>query len=198
LGFRGGLLELGRLRGADMVCAMNIFALIPVAIPVARSWVRSQRKRYRQADNARRLAESEKRVLGSFFSSAILEKAVIAEVSSIPNPGFYVWLKRFGIDLTLDLSQARGITFDDTILIRREGSEAIRDWYSLLFHELVHVVQYEVLGLDVFIDRYIRAMVAADMNSLQNRFEIEAYALQGRFESDPNRAFSVEHEVRKN
>jgi hypothetical protein len=124
-----------------MICAMNIFALIPVAIPVARTWVRSQRKRYRQAHDARRLTESEKRALGSFFSSATLNKAVITEVPSIPNSRFYA------------------------------------------------------LGVGVFIDCDIRAMVAADMNSLQNRLEIEAYAMQSRFHSGPNRGFSVEDEV---
>jgi hypothetical protein len=43
----------------------------------------------------------------------------------------------------------------------------------------------------------IRALVAADMNSLQNRLELKADALQAGFESASYNDFSIEDEVRK-
>jgi len=176
---------------------MDIRRILPLAIPLAQVWVGSQRKQHRFGGRARPLSDRERAVFSHFFSFGVLEKTRLAEVSKIPNPGFYPLLRRFGIEPPLDMSHVSGITFDDTIVIVRHGREAIRDWYPLLFHELVHVVQYTILGLNTFIDRYLRSLVAAGMDYHQNFFEREAYALQNRFESAPHIPFSVEAEVRR-
>jgi hypothetical protein len=94
-----------------------------------------------------------------------------------------------------DMSHASAITFDDTIVVVRDASQTIRDWYPLLFHEMVHVVQYSILGLDSFIARYLRAFAVAGMDYEQNEFEREAYALTRRFESAPETPFSVDAAV---
>lgn len=94
-----------------------------------------------------------------------------------------------------EMSHASAITFDDTIVVVRDPARTIDDWYPLLFHELVHVVQYSILGLDLFIDRYLGAFAAAGMDYDQNTFEREAYALQRRFQFAPSTPFSVEAAV---
>lgn len=129
---------------------MNISQILPVAIPAAQVWVRSQRKRHRFGDRTRRLTDGERAVLSPFFGPNILEKVRIVEVLAIPNPWFYPFLRRLGIEPPLDMSHAGAITLDDTIVIARNGREIIRDWYPLLFHELVHVVQCTILGLDPY------------------------------------------------
>lgn len=173
---------------------MSITPLLHVAIPMARAWVRYQRKRHRFGDRARPLSDVENAVLLPFFNPEVLCKVRLAEVSKFPAPRFYPLIWRVGINVPI-MSHASAITLDDTIVVVREGRQAIRDWYSLLFHELVHVVQYSVLGLDLFIDRYLRAFVAVGMDYDQNPFEREAYGLASRFERAPRTPFSVEEEV---
>lgn len=176
---------------------MNISRILPVAIPVARLWVRSQRKRYRFCKRARSLNEIERTMLSPFFASEILEKVRVAEVLSIQNPWFYQLIRHLGMKPPLDISRAGAITFDDTVVVARRGSEVIHDWYPLLFHELVHVVQYTILGFDHFIASYLRGLVAVGMDYHQNPFEREAYTLQNRFESTPDIPFSVADELRQ-
>jgi len=176
---------------------MNISRILPIAIPVAQLWVRSQRKKHRCAENARSLTDRESAVLLPFFTDEILRKVRVTEVSSFPSPWFYPLLRRFGIETPLDIAHAGAITFDDTIVIVRDVRQSSRDWYALLFHEVVHVVQYTFLGLDGFIDRYLRGLVAVGMDYYQNPFEREAYTLQNRFQSAPHVPFSVEAEVRE-
>jgi hypothetical protein len=131
-----------------------------------------------------------------FFAQELIGKVRVAKVPVVPTPWFYPVLRRFGIDVPVEMSLAEAITFDDTIVVR-DGRHSIRDWHSLLFHELVHVVQYSLLGPDQFIDQYVRGLVACGMDYNRNPFEREAYALQGRFDSAPDVGFSVEAEVRK-
>jgi hypothetical protein len=175
---------------------MDTWRILPLAVPLAQIWVGTQRKRHRFGGNARPLDDREHAVFSPFFSSEVLKKTRLSEVAELSNPWFYPTLRRFGIKPPLDMSYAGGITFDDTIVIARHGRVHIRDWYPLLFHELVHVVQYTTLGRNTFVDRYLRCLVAAGMDYHQNPFEREAYALQNRFESAPHLAFSVEAEVR--
>ena len=175
---------------------MDLSRVLPVAIPIARIWVRSQRNRYRFCDQARSLTEIEIAVLSPFFAPEILEEVRVAEVFGIPNPWFYSLLRRLGIKPPLDISHAGAITFDDTVVVARRENEAIRGWHALLFHELVHVVQYASLGPDMFLDKYLRGLAAVDMDYYRNPFEREAYALQRRFESAPYIPFSVAGELR--
>jgi hypothetical protein len=175
---------------------MDIRRMLPLAVPLVQVWVGSQRKQHRFSGNARPLNDTEHEVFSPFFSSGVLEKTSLSEVAELSNPWFYPALRRFGIEPPLDISYAGGITFDDTIVIARHGQVPVRDWHPLLFHELVHVVQYTTLGRNAFIDRYLRCLVATGMDYHQNPFERQAYALQNRFESAPHIAFSVEAEVR--
>jgi hypothetical protein len=67
---------------------------------------------------------------------------------------------------------------------------------GLLFHELVHVEQYRQLGIPRFSDLYVRGFLKG--GSYAAIFlEVNAYTLGGRFESAPQRVFSVEDEVRR-
>jgi len=118
----------------------------------------------------------------------------VAEVSAFPCPWFYSLVRHLAVNVP-EMSHASAITFDDTIVVVRDPARIIHDWYPLLFHELVHVVQYDILGLDLFIDRYLRAFAAAGMDYDQNAFEREAYALQRRFQFAPAAPFSVKAAV---
>jgi hypothetical protein len=80
------------------------------------------------------------------------------------------------------------ITFVDTVV----SHEPFTD--RLLFHELVHVVQYENLGLEGFADKYVRGFLSGGSYD-GIPLEMNAYELDGRFAAPPAKAFSVVDEV---
>jgi hypothetical protein len=87
-----------------------------------------------------------------------------------------------------DFQQMTAITFNDVVVSHEAFSN------GLLFHELVHVEQYRRLGVTRFADHYVRGFLAgAGYGGIP--LEINAYDLGGRFEADPDHAFSVEDEV---
>ena len=65
---------------------------------------------------------------------------------------------------------------------------------STLAHELVHVVQYRVLGLRKFAQLYVRGFL--DGGGYEGiPLEIQAYELEERIRRDPEKVFSVEEDV---
>jgi hypothetical protein len=64
----------------------------------------------------------------------------------------------------------------------------------ILFHELVHVEQYRLLGIPRFSELYVRGfLVGASYEEIP--LERNAYLLDGRYEKDPTLHFSVADEV---
>jgi hypothetical protein len=108
----------------------------------------------------------------------------------VTNPPFYPELMRmgFGADSLPDFEEMAAITFVDTVV----SHEPFTD--QLLFHELVHVVQYEKLGLAEFATNYVTGFLKG--GSYEGiPLERNAYELDGRFATQPTKAFSVETEV---
>src|SRR5450432_3846975 len=70
-----------------------------------------------------------------------------------PEPAFYSQLRAMGIRNAPLFSDMAGITFQDVIV----HVEPLT--LPLLFHELVHAVQYKHLGLQGFADAYVRGFL---------------------------------------
>jgi hypothetical protein len=66
----------------------------------------------------------------------------------------------------------------------------------LLFHELVHVVQYEKLGLAGFAAKYVRGLLSGG-SYVAIPLEMNAYELDARFVAAPTKVFSVTDEVQR-
>src|SRR5438876_7364359 len=115
-------------------------ALLQFLIESGQAWVQSQRDRY--WPEARRFSAAEKSGLSPFFEASILDVARVAAVPRIENPPFYRELEAQGITLPLDFTAMEAITFVDTILIAGGEGPSAAVKLPLLFHELVHVVQY--------------------------------------------------------
>lgn len=125
------------------------------------------------------------------FEPATLETARIRRVPIIENPTFYAQLGQ----VLLDFRVMAGITYGDTILIsdgRIPGEMPV----SLVFHELVHVIQYAVLGIEEFARQYVVGWAENGFDYLKIPLEVHAYELQARFECDALSGVSVEEEVR--
>ena len=81
-----------------------------------------------------------------------------------------------------------GITFED-VVVHVEPLET-----SVLFHELVHAVQYKHLGIHRFAERYVRGFLTGGSYE-EIPLEQQAYQLEDKFVRDPSARFSVEADV---
>lgn len=160
------------------------------------TWIEDERRLHRA--HGRPLNDFELLVLAPFFPGAVLRKARVTMVHCLKNPTFTSVLERAPDGgLLFDLTSASAIAFVDTVLVVRSVASPDSDsWSSLLFHELVHLTQYRVLGREGFVDSYMRSMIEEGFAYRAIAHEAQAFALQGKFEEDPGRPFSVEREVR--
>ena len=122
----------------------------------------------------RGLSEQERLHLAAFFEPALLERV---RLRRLPRP----------------LAAVAGITLRSTVFLSRRWLEG--QHLPLLFHELVHVVQYQRLGLWRFLWRYLRGWAAGGFRYRAIPLERHAYELQGRYLAGRGRGFRVAAEV---
>jgi hypothetical protein len=171
---------------------MDVDALIAFLILNGQNWISDQRDVHNP--HSAPLSKTEIGILQSFYRKATIERVRVRHVPRIENPPFYEDLARAGVSIPLDFSQMAGITFDDTILIGDLYAHA-QPHISLLFHEMVHVVQYGLLGVDEFSRQYVQGWARNGFVYDAIPLEREAYKLQRRFEGTPQFVFSVEEIV---
>jgi hypothetical protein len=124
-----------------------------------------------------------------FFSAEVLAETRLIR-ATIPNPKFYPLVRSVGIQGLLDMSSIQAITLLDLVAYRERVNQ------STLFHELVHVVQYRVLGLHQFARLYVRGFLkGGGYDGIP--LEKQAYELEARFSQNPKQVFSVEQDVVK-
>jgi hypothetical protein len=174
---------------------MDIQVVVDFLIQKGAEWVRAQRDLHRPT--ARPLTTQEKADFAGFFDAQTLDSARIKNVPVIQNPEFYGQLTALGVQIPVDFTRMAGITFEDTILLSTTQTSGDGPSASFLFHELVHVVQYETLGLQAFVQQYIQGWAQNGFEYAAIPLERDAYELQSRYESLPQEAFSVRAEVRR-
>ncbi len=104
------------------------------------AWIREQRTLHRP--DASPLNDRAATTLAPFFGPDILRDVRFKSVPVVENPGFYKDLEAAGRPIPIDFSDTHGITFEDTVLLSERYVSADGPPMSLLFHELVHMVQY--------------------------------------------------------
>lgn len=135
---------------------------------------------------ARQVGELGFRRLPRYFSHELLAAKVVL-VDRVPVPP----LTALGIPGFDDFEsmQAAGITYLDTFFVdRRYAADE-----SLHFHEMIHVIQWQVLGPKRFLGAYADGL--ARFGYRDSPLEVMAYALQARFDSEPA-SFDAEQLVR--
>jgi hypothetical protein len=112
----------------------------------------------------------------------------VAEDLGLPRFPLMGAVRRLGLDFP-DPSFVAGITLGNVIAVRGEGLAP-----CVMFHELVHVVQYGVLGIGTFARLYVRGFVE---HGAYERIPLErcASSLEARFAREGS-PFSVEAAVR--
>jgi hypothetical protein len=116
--------------------------------------------------------------LAPWFDEGTRRSVRVAHVPGIDNPPFYREIGR----VVLDFTGMAAITFVDTVVANRRFVEEPAP-VELLFHELVHVVQYQVLGVDAFTRQYVDGWAAGGFSYANIPLERMAYRLQADFEA---------------
>lgn len=136
------------------------------------------------------LSVGQKTVLSAHFTAEDLDaaKVFVSDPLPISEPPFADVLRRFGFHFP-SVALTSGITFGEVIACRDQLT------IPLLFHELVHTVQYRLLGIEGFAYEYVRGFLAS--RSYEGiPLERMAYEFERRY-SQRGDPFSVEHELKR-
>lgn len=171
---------------------LNLTEQVSYLVENVSSWIMNQRTIHRTLSEP--LSETTVAALQGFFSRDTMDRVRIRRVSVIENPPFYSAFEDEGEDIPLGFDVWAAITFGDVILVSESQAPGPLS-HSILFHELVHVVQYKILGIHEFARRYVNSFLQSELNYMTIPLESIAFDLQGRFEKCKGRKFSAEKEV---
>jgi hypothetical protein len=120
--------------------------------PITR-YIRTQRDRL--ANRAMALPPDMKREFIPYFDAELLEQTRLVSSGpwDLPAAPFEIALRRLGVYIP-SIALVSAITLDNLIAVRDEPSP------RLLFHELVHVAQFRLLGISTFAKLYVTGFLA--------------------------------------
>ena len=142
------------------------------AFPAVLDWIRQTLLAHKS--RARPVASKEFKRLPLYFSQAQIQATKFVIVERVPVPP----LSSFGLSRfkEFERSDYDGITYLDTYFLKRSGAGN----ESLHFHEMIHIVQWRLLGAEFFL-----AMYASGLEKFGYRdspLEKMAYEAQELFE----------------
>jgi hypothetical protein len=153
-------------------------------------YIDRQRQKYRP--RAVPLDRNQRTAVQSFFAAATLDSArvIVLAGQRVGNPPFYGELIKMGFapGSLPDFGQMAAVTYVDTVVSHGPFTDRI------LFHELVHVLQYEKLGLESFAAKYVSGFLNGGSYEAIP-LERNAYQLDERFAAAPANSFSVADEI---
>lgn len=152
------------------------------------SFIKAQREAF--AAQAAPLSPQEQEPFKPFFSEAILNTTLFHKKTDGPieTPDFVKELNDRGVAFSLDRMEA--VTLMDVVVSYRDLGANIR------FHELVHAVQYQKLGLKQFANKYVRGLLTRGSYE-KIPLETSARLLEDKFAKSPSETFSVEADVQR-
>jgi hypothetical protein len=165
-------------------------AMVSQLASMVESYISDSRKKY--APQAVLLSEAQRAAMQPFFSATVLDSARLCVLhgTRVQNPSMYAMAKMMGIRNLPDFAAMTAITFVDVVVSHQEFTDA------LLFHELVHVVQYSQMDLKEFAARFVNGFIQGGSYE-EVPLEKMAHALENRFSQNAAEAFSVDDEVRQ-
>ncbi len=154
-------------------------------LPFVLGWIEQTLAKYR--GRARPVATLGFERLPLYFSAEILNYAKVVYVAEVPQPP----LRTLGLGEFAELEDldAKGITYLDTFFSRDE----MREDEAHHFHELVHVIQWRLLGPEKFIAAYAEGLLRIAYR--QTPLEVMVYTLEKVFRRGGG-PFDVETVVR--
>jgi hypothetical protein len=161
---------------------------IQQALVCVSSYLRDQRDHYLPA--AAPLSNEHRELMNPYFRADLLNDVKLVELhgARIPNPGFYTDAKALGFVNLPDLAHMNSMTFLDVLVFNEKLTE------RSLFHALVHAVQFQVLGVGRYTERFVRNFVNTRFHFLVP-LEAHAFFLESKFVRPRAEKFSVEEQV---
>jgi len=129
--------------------------------------------------------------LRAYFPAPVLDgvRTLVLRGKRISDPPFYTMARMMGFRNLPSFGDTAAVTFVDVIVSHEEFDE------SLLFHEMVHAVQYAQLGVKEFARRYVNGFLNG--GSYENiPLEKHAYELESTFSANKSQPFSVADAVK--
>lgn len=166
----------------------DIIQRLNFALPAVRSWIEKTLEDHKH--NGVPVITLGFSRLEKVFSSDLLKRAkVIAVTEKIPYPP----VSSMGLPelQQMETTPFSGITFKDTFFVREDMMHS----ESIHFHELVHVVQWDQLGVNNFLLAYAAGLIQFGYEN--SPFEQMAYKLQRDLDSD-NLSTGLEDLIRVN
>ena len=165
-------------------------AMVSQLVSMVEDYISSSREKY--TPQAVPLTDAQRAAMQPFFSPAVLDSARLCVLrgTRVSNPSMYPMAKMMGIRNLPDFADMAAITFVDVIVSHQEFTDA------LLFHELVHVVQYAQMDLKEFAGRFVNGFIQGGSYE-EIPLEKMANELERRFNQSSGVPFSVEDEVRQ-
>jgi hypothetical protein len=144
---------------------------LQAVLPAVKDWIDQTLEAH--ATDATPVSQSPFSRLQDHYPDALLARTQVVVVPRVPFP----LVSQLGLPefRAMETMLMDGVTYKDTFFVRA-GSE--RD--SLYFHELVHVVQWDRLGVDNFL--YAYAIGLLQHGYQQSPLEQMAFQLQARFD----------------
>ncbi len=151
----------------------NIVQFVESNLPHFRQWIDDQLNKYK--DQTVTVADLSFPRLPKLFPMDLLQKTkVVMMKGRIPYPS----LSSLGIPSlsSIENMQFAGVTYKDTYFLNQDYQSE-----SLHFHEMIHIIQWDTLGVDNFLRAYGVGLIKYGYS--ESPFEQTAYDLQKRFES---------------
>lgn len=161
----------------------------------ASRWIRRQERIFHPL--GRGLTPAERSAFAGFFDAALLARVRIHRLERHRTAASLFRLSHSALLIPFRLRNIIAITFGNAVVVAHPVPLDGPTWERLLFHELVHVVQYDLLGIDEFINRYLSGWVRARFRYPDIPLERDARALEMRFARDPATAFPVRAAVQE-
>jgi hypothetical protein len=153
------------------------------------AYFREQREHY--LSSAVPLSASYKAMMWPFFNANFLDQVKIVEQDGtrVSSPSFYQDARALGLANLPDFTHMASLTFQDVIVFNEKIKE------RTLFHGLVHAMQFQILGVDRYLDLFVRGFLRTKFH-FTVPIEAHAFSLEERFVRRPVERFSVEEQVR--
>lgn len=140
------------------------------ALPQVRVWIENLLQTY--ADSAKKIQISFFPGIAKAYPADLVERARIVSVDRTPFPP----VSKFGLP---EFARYEGMRFDGITFMNTMFVVKGRELPSLIFHELVHVVQWDRLGADQFLLAY--GLGLAQFGYEQSPLEQMAYLLERQY-----------------
>ncbi|HKV05705.1 MAG TPA: hypothetical protein VJO53_11435 [Candidatus Acidoferrales bacterium] len=137
------------------------------------------------------LTQSQKELVQSYFSGALLDavRLLTLKGARIGNPPFFDDVKALGFTSFPEFKHLSSFTYIDVIVFHEQIAP------RTLFHGLVHAAQFALLGVDHYVDMYVRGFVKSGL-WIAIPLEEHAFKSEARFALSRPEVFSMEAEIR--